>query len=191
MNHRDVRKAVADRLLGQPGWEQHPEQDHHFRHLLAGVHVMIYGAEVSVTFGTHDKSSYDKAVGAKTTYFPSLAIASVLEVAEALVFRRNIQGAKIGKSQRLRTEDIALLLARQEPGISLDDVLAHPIWVSGIGGYARRPTAGGLYRSVLDMRVSGLLYPYTNEHYLRLTPEGQEEADKLAARLDVRCPART
>lgn len=88
MNHRLVRDRVRQELAGRPGWEQHPYQDHHFRHLEADVHILIYDKELTVTFGPMPEGRYDKAVGSKTTYFASLAVASVLEVADALVFTR-------------------------------------------------------------------------------------------------------
>ncbi len=90
MNHKQVRAQLVKELGARPGWQQHPEQDHHFRHAETGVHILIYANELSVTFGPLPGQRYDKAVGAKTTHFPSLAIAAVLEVADALVEVRRL-----------------------------------------------------------------------------------------------------
>lgn len=88
MNHRTMRQRVAEQLADRVGWQPHPEQDHHFRHLETGVHILVYGTEINVTFGPFAGVRYDRAVAASFKYFPSLALASALEVADALVSAR-------------------------------------------------------------------------------------------------------
>jgi hypothetical protein len=90
MNHKTIRQKLVKELAERPGWQQHPEQDHHFRHAETDVHILIYTTELLVAFGALPGQRYDKAVGAKTTHFPSLAIAAVLEVADALVEVRRL-----------------------------------------------------------------------------------------------------
>jgi hypothetical protein len=85
-----VQKAVAAGLAGQPGWEQHPDHDHHFQHLETGVHIRIYRGELAVTFGELAGVPYEKAAIAKTGVYPTLAITSILEVAGALVEVRRL-----------------------------------------------------------------------------------------------------
>jgi hypothetical protein len=89
VNHRDVAGQLAAGLEGQAGWERHLE--HHFRHRDAGVHLMVYGAEVTVVFGRLEGLLHDKAVSASTRYYPKLGTAAALEVAEALVLKRMLE----------------------------------------------------------------------------------------------------
>lgn len=86
MMHREVQEKVAAALVGQPGWQRPPRQDHHFEHPATDVHVLIYNTQIIVTFGrVGHRHSEVKSVVASTRYYPSLAIASSLEVARALV----------------------------------------------------------------------------------------------------------
>lgn len=84
MNQQEAERRVVAQLMQQPGWGKHPVHPFHYRHEAAGVHVMIYPTELSVVFGAPGRQ-YDKAVSASTRHFPALAIASVVDVAHALV----------------------------------------------------------------------------------------------------------
>lgn len=95
MNHRTVAAQLADELLGDKGWDRPLE--HHLRHEGTGVHVLVYGARVEIVFGAEPGHRYDKAVGTSTTYYPSTAIAAVLEVARALVFARQMLRAPLAE----------------------------------------------------------------------------------------------
>jgi len=89
MNHQLLRSLVTAGLAGQPGWERHPDYDNRFRHAGTGVQIIIYRNELTVTFGKIDEGDRDdKAVAAGTAYYPRLAVASILEVAFALVRTR-------------------------------------------------------------------------------------------------------
>lgn len=88
MNHRTMQEKVAERLEGAVGWERHPTQPFHFRHLAADVHVMVYATSLAVTFGPGAGQRYDKSVNASFVHFPSLALDSTIEVAQALVTAR-------------------------------------------------------------------------------------------------------
>ena len=89
MNHRHIAGQLAAALADRPGWERHLE--HHFRHRDTGVHLMVYGLEITVVFGKIEGGLHDKAVSASTRYYPKLGLAAALEVAEALVFQRTVQ----------------------------------------------------------------------------------------------------
>jgi hypothetical protein len=88
MNHLMITERVAKELATRSGWERHPGQDHHFWHRRTNVHILVYAGELVLTFGDLPGRHDDKAVGAKTKHFPTLAITSVLEVADALVVTR-------------------------------------------------------------------------------------------------------
>lgn len=180
MNHKQVREAIASRLLTQPGWEQHPEHDHHFRHPPSGVHVLVYGQQVSVTFGRKQGSRYDKAVAASTRYFAELSVESALEVAEALVFRRLVLDHRPDRGRSMNTGDMLLLIALREPGISQHDALNHPLWTSGLSGFVRRPGTTTMHRATLELRSADLVQPNTAQRYLTLTDSGREVAEALA-----------
>lgn len=88
MKHSEVRDRIAGLLLDQPGWEQNPRIDHDFRHPHTGVHVLVYEAHIKITFGHLRDSNQDQAVTTSTRFFPNVAIASAVEIAEAMVAAR-------------------------------------------------------------------------------------------------------
>lgn len=87
MNHNEVRNRLAAVLLGKPGWQQNPQNDHHFHHQGTGVHVLAYLGEISVTFG-RPEAPHEHAMAVRTKYYPTHAIEAVLLTAEALVLAR-------------------------------------------------------------------------------------------------------
>jgi hypothetical protein len=191
VNHRRVQQLVADHLLDRPGWERHPEQEFHFRHRDAGVHVMIYGSEVSVVFTPRDPGGRDRAVGASTRFFPQLSIDSALEVADALVFQRSVLAHQPNRGRSLTTSDILLLIALSDPGIGRHEAMAHLMWTCGLGGFVRPSTVTTINKAVLDLRAAGLLLPGTTERYLELTADGIRRARQLAGRFGLHPPARS
>lgn len=93
MNHRLMRERLAAALATRPGWAQVPGEDHHFRHADAGVHLMVYGTEISLVFARLGDRSQERAVSASFRYSPSLALASILDVADAIVAVRLMKKA--------------------------------------------------------------------------------------------------
>jgi hypothetical protein len=101
MNHHQMQDKLAERLAGRDGWEQHPKQPYHFRHVDAGVHIMVYATTVAVVFGPLEGQKFDKSVNASFTHFPALALDSMLEVAEALVAVRTAKRRAEAVEQQL------------------------------------------------------------------------------------------
>jgi hypothetical protein len=88
VNHQEVTLRLAAALNSEPGWERRLE--HHFRHLATGVDLTVYETEVAVIFGPIG-DRHSRTVSAGTNYFPADAVASVLEVARALVATRTTE----------------------------------------------------------------------------------------------------
>lgn len=177
MNLRELTAALAAALDGEPGWQQ--RKDHQFSHTATGVHIMVYGQELSVVFGPLQGQSWDKALAAKTTYTPTLALESTLEVARALV------AARTPRRARQTARDVLLLIALHRGEPANLDISDDPLWSAA--GWLDPPAHSTVVRAAVQLHAGGLLL---QENRLALTEAGRRQAEELAEDLGLE-PATT
>jgi hypothetical protein len=82
--HWTVVRALEAALKDEPGWGR-PEP-HRFQHAAADVDIFVFARDAMVVFDSRSpQRPVAQAVGCKTTFHPTIAANTVLEVARALV----------------------------------------------------------------------------------------------------------